>query len=208
MAEYELPARRILSCFIPTCNNEMFLFGGYNDSDCFFVRRSKCLQRQLHHYNISRSGFVLRDNEWIPVPEWSPCRYTNHSDTHKATCAMRQLEGQSHCEVIIPTYDSFNKEPCTAILNMQTLTWTKVESDSRKALYAGDIISVANNSRILYLGGFNKQKEKLKTIYELTKDNNWKLWKHTELPYKMATTAHNLDYFPMQLNHCRSNVTL
>ena len=41
-----------------------------------------------------------------------------------------------HREVIIPTFDYGDNEPCTAILNLNQLEWRKLEGDNRKNVLA------------------------------------------------------------------------
>ena len=212
--EHDMPEERIMHCFIPICNDAMFMFGGYDHADCFpgthayTELRQACQTRQLLHSNVSRTAFILRHGIWKRVPELSPCRYTNYSNTHTTACAMRYSEG-NQCEVVIPTYDFVAKKRCTAVLNLQTLKWNKLENDdTRKALYGGYAISVGNYSRVLYLGGFDDGNEKLDSIYELTNNNIWQLWDHAKLPHKGAATFLHLDFFSMQLDHCRSNKSM
>ncbi len=206
--EFDIPEERLMHCFIPVCNGDIFMYGGYSDTSCFTSRltsvKAACRESQLLHLNASRTAFILRNGSWFRVPDLSPCRYTNHGDAHKATCAMRRL-GSSGCEVIIPTFDSVNRKRCTASLDLRTLKWRRLENDvSRKALFGGVALSVANNSRVLYLGGFDEHRRRLKTIHELTSNNVWTLWPDVELPYPVSSKSAPLDYFSMQMKHCKS----
>ena len=56
------------------------------------------------------------------------------------------------------------------------MKWKSVQFDNRIGPNGGHLLSIANESRILYLGGFDKNGYKLDTIYELIEDKYWKLW--------------------------------
>ena len=68
------------------------------------------------------------------------------------------------------------KPPCTVIFDISTLTWTKIQEDSRLAGPGGQLLAFANDTRILYLGGFDNNGNKLRAVYELVNNNHWMLW--------------------------------
>ena len=100
-ADFDLPHPRMFHCFIPTCSNTHFLFGGYNETDCFpsSMRSSSCDPRKVPHSDFSRTAFIMMQNgSWIRVPELSPCFHTDHYDTHRSACAMRRYGPDDSCE--------------------------------------------------------------------------------------------------------------
>ncbi len=117
------------------------------------------------------------------------------------------MKTSSGCQVIIPTYDSVNKKRCTAMLNVETLKWKQVQNDdNRLALYGGHAISVANNTRVLYLGGIDENLNELNTIYEFDGEHEiWKEFQGPKLPVNVTSRyapSKVLSYFPMQTEYC------
>ena len=79
-------------------------------------------------------------------------------------------------EIVIPTFDTKSKKPCTVIFQVEKSAWKTIISDNRKVTLGGTVLSIANETRILYLGGFDSDGKKSKTIYELIDDSHWVLW--------------------------------
>ena len=78
--------------------------------------------------------------------------------------------------IIVPTYDEEEKKPCTAMFDIHDMKWKRVTLDNRIGPNGGQLLSIANDSKILYLGGFDQNRNKLNTIFELIEDKYWKLW--------------------------------
>ncbi len=95
----------------------------------------------------------------------------NVSIFYSAKCEMRNQN-----EIIVPTFDAKTNKPCTAIYDLKSKNWTKVKSDQRSNPKGGHLMSFANQTRILYLGGFDENNTKTYTVYELIDDKYWKLW--------------------------------
>ncbi len=119
-----------------------------------------------------------------------------HTDTNFAThCQLRQKD--INFEIIIPMFDTLNMKSCTAVFDLTNATWSKIVSSERFFGFGGHLIrylnnkidpteiikiihqincfSLANQSRILYLGGMTLNGSKTDSIYELI-DYTWTLW--------------------------------
>ncbi len=59
-----------------------------------------------------------------------PCK--ENSNRVETQCGLRVNEFNGHKELIVPTYEVKNKQPCTAILDMETFTWRKLKNDNRQ----------------------------------------------------------------------------
>ena len=46
-------------------------------------------------------------------------------------CGLRKNKNTHHKELIIATYEIETKQPCTAILDLQTFEWRKLKRDTR-----------------------------------------------------------------------------
>ncbi len=199
-----LPESRGRHCLIELCDkSEILFYGGY--SDPAFCTSDYCLEEQRTSFNASRSGFIWRKDQWNKLPD-SPCEHSNHA-RYLATCAIKK--SSSGCQVIIPTYDSVNQKRCTAILDIASLTWKEAQNDNnRNALYGGHAISVAENKRVLYLGGLDRNNNELNTIYEFDSElEAWKIFDGPKLPVNVTSrTAPTeiISYFPMHIEHCNT----
>ena len=93
---------------------------------------------------------------------------------YKTSCILKR-EGTKKQVVISTSYHS-KETPCFAIFDLTTLTWDKVQEESSFPGPSGHLLSFENDTRILYLGGFDINGNKLRTVYELIDNNHWKLW--------------------------------
>ncbi len=78
------------------------------------------------------------------------------------------------------------------------------------ALYGGHAISVANNTRVLYLGGIDANNNELNTIYEF-KSETWIEFQGPKLPVNVTSRygpSGVLSYFPMQTEYCSTEHAL
>lgn len=116
-------------------------------------------------------------------------------------------------EIVIPTYDTKSKKPCTVIFEVEKSGWKTVLVDDRKTTLGGDVMSFANQSRVLYLGGFDTSGKKLKTVYELIEDKYWDLWtaelvwpigNDTIVPMKVNPDSCQTPSFPLG-KECKTN---
>ena len=73
--------------------------------------------------------------------------------------------------IIVPTYDTNTELTCTAILNLKTKTWSKLEHDNRHQLTSGVIAELADSTQLAYIGGKSTDRKKYgklqRTIYYL-----------------------------------------
>ena len=106
-------------------------------------------------------------------------------------------------EIIIPLYETLTKKPCTAIYDIKSKQWKKVLSDERSNPHGGHLMSFANNTRILYLGGFDENDIKTETVYELIEDKYWKLWDQRLVMPIGNDTVINIQTLDNKLN-CKS----
>ncbi len=88
---------------------------------------------------------------------------------------MRILNGKK--SVIVPTFDTKQRKPCTAILYLENYQWTKIKDNNRIGGIGGEIFTIQNDTRVLFLGGIDDNGNKLKTIYELNENDKWMKWK-------------------------------
>ncbi len=100
-----------------------------------------------------------------------------HSPIEYSTkCAIRKTTSNGK-EVVVPTFDPIANTPCTAIFDIDSSKWKKVVKDERKAIIGGHVMSTANQTTVLYLGGFDSNGVKLNTIYELKEGKLWEAWR-------------------------------
>ena len=59
-----------------------------------------------------------------------PCK--ENSNRVPTQCGLRINQENGHRELVVPTYEVKEKQPCTAILDMATFTWRKLAHDTRK----------------------------------------------------------------------------
>ncbi len=75
------------------------------------------------------------------------------------------------------TYSSKLKNICSLEFDLQSLQWTLLNNDNGQLPGpGGSLLSFQNHTRILYLGGYDYEGNKLRTVYELKDDNKWDVW--------------------------------
>ncbi len=166
--------------------------GGKTFTNCSFAEMRK---------TDSSEAFVYQNGAWNIIEALSPCRHPDYRLFY-STCAKRRKN--NGYEIIIPGFDAINKERCTAIFDMETYQWSKLDDDvDRLAVEGGVAVSVANNSRVLYLGGISITLEKLNTVYELVDHERWKLLEDAQLPVSYVEMGPHGSYFPVHIEHCK-----
>ena len=195
--DLELPMANVKHCMLDLGDGRAFMFGGYRLL-CHGPSYWQCLESQINKTD-SREAFIYDNTSWKRVPGLSPCKHPRYSN-YMATCTKRR--NLDHYEVIIPSFDYLAQKRCTAILDLKSLKWSKLRKDvHRSSLYGGVAISVANDTRVLYLGGINANETTLRTVYELV-DYEWVLKPEAELPLPMSIVPAPISYFPVHSEHC------
>ena len=195
-----LPVESLNHCLLSIGMDSAFMFGGWRKvCPSYFPENDACIKEQILLDNTSRQGYLYENGSWSAIEELSPCRHANYAQ-NKAMCAKRSFD------IIIPGYDEELKKPCTAIFNLKNKTWRKLEDESgRKSLKAGIAISIANDTRVLYVGGRDKYGLKLNTVYELIGTDYWKEIPEMALMFTVdANDAYG--FFPIHTEYCNSQI--
>ncbi len=177
------------------------MFGGYREfcKECHLING-----RVANASSQSKDAFIYSNDTWKKVDELSPCEDVDFRHVSYATCAKRRKSGNDY-EIVIPTFDFSTMKRCTAILDLQTLKWSTLDEDNdRLAISKGTLISVANETRVLYVGGHTEQRKWINTVYELIAYKKWILRPEAILPNDYITgNPHVIPYFPIHLEHCQ-----
>ncbi len=167
-----MPFSRAKHCSILVDDNTVFIFGGQT------AVKARSSLAQL--YDIKRG-------EWTFVPDRSPCRKIVPQN-HYTPCGLVKTKKETNDthEIIIPTMNEMN-ESCTAILMWPSLNWTRMNDDLRPQPLGGHVLTFANRTRLLYLGGAANNFEKgLRTIYEYEGQVlGWRRWANS-LPVPLS----------------------
>ena len=147
----ELPLARHNHCVVKYNQSSVFIFGGGDiageTGQGYTRNKYKFMEAYVKEL---RSGFFMHfpdpsEPEKYVITELSdngkfPCE--ENSNRVPTQCGIRANQDTGHKELIVPTYELKKRQPCTAILNMDTFTWRKLARDTRKHI---------NESLISYL---------------------------------------------------------
>ncbi len=93
---------------------------------------------------------------------------------YSTQCTLNEANGT---KIIILSYDSKSKRICTMKFDPQSFEWILVQNDNLTSPGpGGSLMSFENQTKILYLGGFDSNGNKLRTVYELKDDDLWHVW--------------------------------
>ena len=99
-----------------------------------------------------------------------PCQENNNR--MPTVCGLRTNQNNGHKELVVPTYEVEEKQPCTAILDINTNTWRKLEHDARKYIN-GSLVSYLysddEGKHVYFMGGFYGFDERNKTLINFRK---------------------------------------
>ena len=98
----------------------------------------------------------------------------NERSLYDTKCILRKEKTRKKIVISLSYYSKTS--PCTAVFDLNASTWNKIQEDTIKAGPGGHLLGFENDTRTLYLGGFDINGNKLRTVYELVNDNHWKLW--------------------------------
>ena len=129
---------RYTHCTTAVTQSTVFVYGGLRDNnsnkpqeivyDGFFLHFPN--YKDPNDYEYSKAVFRNEYPCGVEVKEY-PIPRNVHIPTQ--TCAFRVRN--SIRELVVPTYDYYNRKACTAILNLETLTWRSIPNDNRKQVY-------------------------------------------------------------------------
>ncbi len=127
---------------------------------------------------------------WKVIDSKSPCGSLEDSKV-KLSC---ELLGTS---IIIPSFDIEAGQPCTALFDINSHTWSMLKNDQR--LYPSNGGLVLNDGILYHLGGTDEYGNGTKIVYKLVNKSHWQLLSGDELPvtvggkYQLFAAA-SMDY--------------
>ena len=139
----------------------------------------------FHNSFIRNSTYIYnrKSSVWTYVAGSPSCQSEGWTHAPVTQCALFQ-----NSYVIIPA-KNYHDLPCTDKFNINTLQWEVNQwTDKRVTIAGGTALSIANNTRVLYLGGFvGNTTVRSNRIYEFDMSYGWKLWT-SKLPVQTANT--------------------
>ncbi len=162
----ELPLARTMHCVVKYNESTAFIFGG---GDIGGRNGEGYIQTTYNMWKAYvkelRSGFFMRipdpnrPNKFIvtEMPDNGnfPCKENNNRVP--TTCGLRTNKENGPKELVVPTYELEEKRPCTAILDMASFTWRKLEKDARKHINESLIAYVYSDDfqeHVYFMGGY------------------------------------------------------
>ena len=149
--------------------NKIIIYGGYND---FGI-----ISNQTWTFDLVKS-------EWhqLNTINRNPCLSVDMSIVVDMECAVVKSKLDDQEWLLVPMFSN-EDGACTAALNFQTLKWYKSALDQRHGIIGGHIVSMEDNSRLLYLSGRSISGELQRTIFEfINLKTGWIQWSENVLP--------------------------
>ncbi len=130
---------------------------------------------------------------WLKIEQGNPCGPLN---------SKPYLACELHNNVVvIPSATWEGKNPCTALFNVDSFEWSKLEKDHRLHAEAGRLIK--SDQKLYFLGGLDNYGNGTKFIYELVNNSNWQLLKE-KLPVNIGGVS---VLVPVNEDFCTGSIT-
>ena len=160
---------RALHCSQQLDQNNALLFGGVTDPE------ENATIIEIYNFDTAM---------WRSMVTKFPCGIPRYTPT---PCAI--ITNQT---MVVPSEHMYGlNEPCTALLDLASMSWKRMTNDKRASSIGGHLAVFSNNKRLLYMGGVEHQSNAiLDTIYEyLDMERGWVLWKK-KLPLPFSNTSY------------------
>ncbi len=143
-----------------------------------------------HIFDYSNEAYLWSNESWSLIPIENPCPINGQNLVYRQPCTSRTKANE--IEVIIVTFAQ--KQPCTSILNLNSLNWTIILSKDVNIPIGGHMVTSLDKARVFYLGGLNNEHPIAQSldVFELGM-NGWELTK-AKLPFGIA--SHNTISYP------------
>ena len=134
----------------------------------------------IHFQDCSFQVVAVNERPCKSLPEFVP-----------PYCELVRRPDQSPFIVVTLRDEEDDTKGCTAILDMQTLEWTRTKQDQRMSPMQGPLFSFANQTRLIYVDKIDGQ------IFEYINVNKgWRKWE-SKMPIPPNIKILMLQLFPM-----------